>query len=94
MLQVRPVQRIGVLVISPDRGLCGGMHSNLNRAVGQFILAQTVPVRVIAAGRKGRDFMVRTGQDVQAVFTDLGERPDLADTITMSHMVIDAYNKW
>ena len=91
LLQVRPVQRIGVLVISPDRGLCGGMHSNLNRSVAQFIVGQTVPVRVIAAGRKGRDFMIRTGQDVQAVFTDLGERPELADTIAMSHLVIDAY---
>ena len=91
LLRVRPVQRIGVLVISPDRGLCGGMHSNLNRAVAQFIVGQTAPVRVIAAGRKGRDFMIRTGQDVQAVFTDLGERPELADTIAMSHLVIDAY---
>ncbi|PKB83144.1 MAG: ATP synthase F1 subunit gamma [SAR202 cluster bacterium Io17-Chloro-G9] len=93
LLQVRPVQRVGVLVISPDRGLCGGMHGNLNRAVAQFILAQPVPVRVIVAGRKGRDFMVRTGQDVQAVFTDLGERPDLADTIAMSRLVIDAYSE-
>ena len=93
LLRVRPVQRVGVLVVSPDRGLCGGLHGNLNRAVARFILAQTVPVRVIAVGRKGRDFMVRTGQDVQAVFTDLGERPELADTTAMSHLVIDAYSE-
>ena len=37
LLQERPVQRITVLVISPDRGLCGGMHANLNRRVAQFI---------------------------------------------------------
>ena len=91
LLQARPVQRVGVLVISPDRGLCGGLHANLNRAVAQFILAQGVPVRVIAAGRKGRDFMLRTGQDVQAVFTDLGERPELADTTAISSLVINAY---
>ena len=93
LLQVRPVQRVGILVISPDRGLCGGLHGNLNRAVARFILAQPVPVRVIAVGRKGRDFMVRTGQDVQAVFTDLGERPELADTTAISHLVIDAYSQ-
>ena len=34
LLQVRPVSSIAVLVISPDRGLCGGMHANLNRRVG------------------------------------------------------------
>ena len=93
LLQERPVQRIGVLVISPDRGLCGGMHSNLNRRVAQFILGQPVPARVIVVGRKGRDFMVRYGQDVKAVFTDLGERPVLADTTAVSHLVIDSYTE-
>ena len=93
LLQIRPVQRVGILVVSPDRGLCGGMPGNLNRAVAGFILDQPVPVRVIAVGRKGRDFMVRTGQDVQAVFTDLGERPELTDTTAMSHLIIDAYSE-
>ena len=91
LLQGRPVQRISVLVISPDRGLCGGMHANLNRRVAQFILGQQTPARVIVVGRKGRDFMVRYGQDVQAVFTDLGERPVLADTTAISGLVVDAY---
>ena len=93
LLRERPVQRITVLVISPDRGLCGGMHANLNRRVGQFILDQEVPARVIVIGRKGRDFMVRYGQDVQAVFTDLGERPVLADTTAISRLVVDSYTE-
>ena len=71
-------KRVAVLVISPDRGLCGGMHANLNRRVGQFILDQEVPVQAIAVGRKGRDFMVRSGSDLRAVFTDLGETPHAA----------------
>ena len=93
LLQVRPVQRVGILVISPDRGLCGGLHGNLNRRVAQFILDQSSPTRVIVVGRKGRDFMVRYGQDVQAVFTDMGERPVLADTTAISHLLIDAYSE-
>ena len=93
LLQVRPVQRVGILVISPDRGLCGGMHGNLNRRVAQFILDQSSPTRVIVVGRKGRDFMVRYGQDVQAVFTEMGERPVLADTTAISHLLIDAYSE-
>ena len=93
LLQVRPVQRVGILVISPDRGLCGGLHGNLNRRVAQFILDQSSPARVIVVGRKGRDFMVRYGQDVQAVFTDMGERPVLADTTAISHLLIDGYSE-
>ena len=93
LLQVRPLQRVGILVISPDRGLCGGMHANLNRVVGQFMLEQTVPITAIVAGRKGRDFMVRSGQDLKAVFTELPDRPVLADTIAISHLVIDSYSE-
>ena len=91
LLQIRPVERISVLVISPDRGLCGGMHANLNRRVGQFMLDQSAPVQVVAVGRKGRDFMVRSGSDLKAVFTDLGETPSLLDTLPISDMLVDTY---
>ena len=92
LLAVRPVEKITVLMISPDRGLCGGLHANLNRRVGQFILEQQIPVQAIAVGRKGRDFMARTRQDLKATFTDLGETPLLIDTQAISHMVIDSYS--
>ena len=91
LLLVKPLQRVGVLVISPDRGLCGGMHSNLNRSVARFVLEQPVPARMIVVGRKGRDFMVRYGQDVKAVFTEMGEQPVLADTTAISRLVMDSY---
>ena len=91
LLQIRPVERISVLAISPDRGLCGGMHANLNRRVGQFMLDQPVPVQVVAVGRKGRDFMVRSGSDLRAVFTDLGETPSLLDTLPISDMLVETY---
>ncbi len=92
LLAVRPVEKTTVLMISPDRGLCGGLHANLNRRVGQFILSQQVPVQAIAVGRKGRDFMARTNQDLKATFTDLGETPLLIDTQVISHMIIDSYS--
>ena len=93
LLESRPIQRVGIVHITPDRGLCGGLHSNLNRRVGQFIVEQQVPANVVAVGRKGRDFMVRYGQDVKAVFINLGDRPVLADTLAISHMVIDQYTQ-
>ena len=91
LLAVRPVEKTIVLMISPDRGLCGGLHANLNRRVGQFILNQEVPIQAIAVGRKGRDFMALTNQDLKATFTDLGETPLLVDTHAISHMVINSY---
>ena len=91
LLEVRPVNRIGLLAITPDRGLAGGMHSNINRRVAQFILNQSAPTRSIAVGRKGRDFMARYGQDLLAVFADLGDRPLVVDTIPISRMLIDNF---
>lgn len=91
LLAVRTVEKSTVLMISPDRGLCGGLHANLNRRVGQFMMEQQVPVQAIAVGRKGRDFMARTNQDLKATFTDLGETPLLVDTNAIAHMVIDSY---
>ena len=91
LLATRPVNRIEIVHVAPDRGLCGGLHSNLNRRVAQFILEQQRPVSIIAVGRKGRDFMVRYGQDVKAIFINLGDRPSLADTTAISHMLIEDY---
>ena len=91
LLEVRPVNRIGLLAITPDRGLAGGMHSTINRQVARFILDQTAPTRSIAVGRKGRDFMARYGQDLLAVFADLGDRPLVADTLPISRMLIDNF---
>ena len=93
LLETRPVNHIEIVHIAPDRGLCGGLHSSLNRRVAQFILEQQQPVSIIAVGRKGRDFMVRYGQDMKAVFINLGDRPTVADTTAISRMVIDDYTQ-
>jgi len=91
LLQQRPTEHIAVVHITPDRGLCGGLNGNLNRNLAAFILKQEVPVRVVAVGRKGRDFSVRQGCDMEAEFTELGDRPSLLDTLPISHIIIDDY---
>ena len=92
LLVERPRRNVGLVVISPDRGLTGGLNSNINRAAGQFVVEQAgAGVKVIAMGKKGRDFMVRTGQDVQAVFTDIPDRPGLDAVTPVARMVIDSF---
>lgn len=91
LLETRPVSNVGMVVITPDRGLAGGMHANINRQVARFILGSDATVRSIVVGRKGRDFLVRYTDTVQAVFTDLSDRLALADTTAISRLVIDGY---
>jgi F-type H+-transporting ATPase subunit gamma len=91
LLVQRPVNRIALIHITPDRGLCGGLVASVNRSAAGFILEQQVPVSVVAVGRKGRDFLVRSGQEVRAEFTNLGDRPSVVDLQPIAHIVIDDY---
>ncbi|MSQ11237.1 MAG: ATP synthase F1 subunit gamma [Dehalococcoidia bacterium] len=92
LLRRRPVKKIALVQVTPDRGLCGGLVGNMNRSSGSFIVQNAAPFTVVTVGRKGRDFMVRVGRDVRATFTGLGERPVLADTTAVSRVVIDDYS--
>ena len=91
LLQRRPVSKIAVVHITPDRGLCGGLNANINRKTAALISEQSVPVTIIGVGRKGIDFMRRTKRDIRAEFTQLGDRPELLDTLPISRIVIDDY---
>jgi len=91
LLKRRPVTKIAVVHITPDRGLCGGLHANINRLTASFILEQSVPVALIGVGRKGLDFMRRYRRDIRAEFTRLGDRPSLLDTLPISRIIIDDY---
>ena len=91
LLQRRPVTKIAIVHITPDRGLCGGLNTNINRKTASFILEQSTPVTLVAVGRKGLDFMRRYGRDIRAEFTGLGDRPSLLDTLPISRIIIDDY---
>lgn len=91
LLVARPVQKISIVHITTDRGLCGGLNTNLNRYTGNFILEQNVPVSVITVGTKGRDFMRRGMRDIRAEFIKIGDRPRMSDTMPITHIVIDDY---
>jgi F-type H+-transporting ATPase subunit gamma len=91
LLQHRPVSNIGLIVISPDRGLTGGLISNINRAAGTFIEEQQANIKTVAVGRKSRDFLVRTGLELRAVFSDLPDRPLLTDITPAAHILIEDF---
>jgi F-type H+-transporting ATPase subunit gamma len=93
LLQSRPVRKIAIVHITPDRGLCGGLNASINRQTASFILEQKVPVSLITVGRKGLEFMRRYGRDILAEFSRLGDQPCLLDTLPISRIVIDDYSK-
>ncbi len=92
LLYQHPVKKIGILHITPDRGLCGGLNSNLSRSLANFILEQKdIPVQVVALGRKGREFITRAGINMSAEFEGLGDQPGFLDTLPISNLIINGY---
>lgn len=91
LLQRRTVKKIAIVHITPDRGLCGGLIGNINRRANSFIHEQNLPASLICVGRKGVDYMKRSGRDVRAEFTWLGDRPSYLDTLPISRIIIDDY---
>jgi F-type H+-transporting ATPase subunit gamma len=93
LLKKRPIKKIEIVHITPDRGLSGGLDANLNRKTASFALQQKVPVTLINVGRRGIDYMRRYGLEVRAEFSKLGDKPGLLDTLPISHIIIDDYSK-
>jgi len=91
LLTNRDINKVEVVLITPDRGLTGGLNSNINRAAGQFIAEYGDNARVIAVGRKGRDFMVRYARNVRAVFTDISDRPSVLDISPVARLAMESY---
>ena len=87
----RPVKNIGVLHITPDRGLCGALNSNLNKEAAEFVANLSEPVSMVTVGKKGRDFFLRSETNISAEFTEIGDYPALMQTQTIAKIVIEDY---
>ncbi len=92
LLEKRKVKKIALVHIGTDRGLCGGLNTNLNRLVAEFILGQKVPVTVMTVGRKARAFARIAKLNVRAEFTGISDRATLQETLPISRVVIDDYS--
>lgn len=95
-LEKRPVKRIGLIVISTDRGLCGGLNVNLFRATVQHMKTwheQAIPVEICTIGRKAETFFRRMGGDIIASVSQLGDHPGIEDIIGTVKMMMDAYDE-
>jgi F-type H+-transporting ATPase subunit gamma len=103
LMEERPLRNLGVILVSPDRGFCGALPSNLNRQAAQTVTdelraarngsasTQTGQGYFIAVGRKGRDFVLRTQQRLLGEFTQYGDQPDINLVRVIARVATDAY---
>ncbi len=92
LLEQREVKTSALIVVTPDRGLSGPLNSNLLRRTAQYLRTEAVgKPDVIAVGKKGRDFLTKTGQNVVAEFIQLGDKPTLDDIRPIVDVAIEEF---
>lgn len=88
------VKTVGVILITSDKGLCGGLNTNVLRLVVsrmKEIEATGAGIRVTPIGNKGFSFMTRIGARIQSHLTGLGDTPHVENLIGSVKVMLDAY---
>jgi F-type H+-transporting ATPase subunit gamma len=97
LLDRRPVRRVGLIVITTDRGLVGSLNANAVRAVLRHVAEEATlageeaEVSAVTVGRKGRDALRRAGVPIAAHFAQLGDRPSFADITPIARLVTEDF---
>ncbi|WP_027016430.1 F0F1 ATP synthase subunit gamma [Comamonas composti] len=93
-MKVNDVKKAGVIVVTTDKGLCGGMNTNVLRAVTaklRELQDQGVAAETVAIGNKGLGFLNRVGAKVVSHATALGDTPHLDKLIGPVKVLLDQY---
>ena len=95
-LTERPAKRIGYVVITSDRGLCGGLNANMLKTLVRDVRQweeQGVKAEFCVIGNKGISFFRATGGQITASNKGLGDTPHLEDLIGSVKVMLDAFEK-
>lgn len=90
----RETKRVGLIVISTDRGLCGGLNTNLFKAVITAMKewhAAGLEIDLTLIGTKSNAFFKRIGGNITASATHLGDAPSIVELIGTVKVMLDAY---
>ncbi|WP_448598953.1 F0F1 ATP synthase subunit gamma [Thermoleptolyngbya sp.] len=94
LLKSREVQTVGLLVISGDRGLCGGYNSNIIKraeARARELQAEGLNYRFVIVGRKALQYFQRRNQPIDASFSGLEQIPTAAEAAKISDEVLSLF---
>ena len=96
LIRPRPVKRVGILLITADRGLAGGFTANVLRTLAGFMREKReagFEIEVITVGRKGRDWLLRYDPVVRAEFTGMPDSPTTYDIGPITRLIIDDFSQ-
>jgi F-type H+-transporting ATPase subunit gamma len=88
------IKSVGIILVTTDKGLCGGLNTNIQRAVLQRIKeldAQGVKVHTTAIGNRGFGFLQRLNASIVSHYVQIGDRPHMEKLIGPVKALIDMY---
>lgn len=91
-IKKRDVKNTAIIIITGDRGLCGGYNSNIIKAAFAAINDRK-NVTIIAVGRKGSEFFTKRDAKITKHYTGVSESPVYEDGARIGDIVVDLYNK-
>ena len=92
----RDVKRVAYIVISTDRGLCGGLNINLFKAALKYMKAwtdQDIEVDICVVGNKAASFFASVGGKIVSAVKDLGDEPSIEDLIGGVKVMLEAFDQ-
>lgn len=95
-MQERDIKRVGFIVVSSDRGLCGGLNTNLFKALVREMRQwkeKGVETDLCAIGKKGASFFRNYGGNVVAALTNLGDSPSAEQLVGNVKVMLDAFEE-
>ncbi|MEZ7767623.1 F0F1 ATP synthase subunit gamma [Haemophilus parahaemolyticus] len=95
-LTPREIKKVGYLIVSTDRGLCGGLNINLFKATLNEFKARKdkdVSVELGIVGSKGVGFFQNIGLNIKAQVTGLGDKPEMENIVGLVNGMINAYRE-
>ncbi|MCR6545424.1 ATP synthase F1 subunit gamma [Dehalobacterium formicoaceticum] len=93
LMEEREVKKIGLVVFTGDRGLCGGFNSNLIRMTEHFIADQGKEAALIAVGSKGRDYFKKRGVEITEEYISIGDNPTFIQGKELAKRLIALYSE-
>lgn len=94
LIQTNSSRKTTILLISTNKSLCGGLNTNLFRFLYEWCRQnQNQDISFITVGKKGAEFVSRAGYNLQQDYSNLPEKLEFADTLTISRQLIQAYEQ-
>lgn len=91
LLSKREIKKIALLVVTDNKGLCGGFNSNVLKLAQKFLGDNKKETDIIAVGKKGRDYFAWRKYNIAAEFTEINDDLKLEEIFNIADYLIDSY---